>query len=110
MENRLFLFELLLSFLLFVTQLVLTTLYVLRVLEVQYLVLLLTSVNFAAPTIVMMSILILKCKFSGIPKGHEYKSRLRKLNWVVALWSCARLIRAISSFWDLNLFFGMMLE
>jgi len=85
-------------------------LYILRILEVESLVLLLTSVNFVTPSILVMSIFYLKCKFSGIPKRDEYKSRLRKLNWVVALWSFARLIRAISSIWDVNLFFGMMLE
>lgn len=90
----------LISFVLFGTQLAFTILYILRILEVQGLVLLLTWVNFAIPGILVMSIFYLKCKFSGVPKRDEYKSRLRKLNWVVALWSCARLIRAISSLWD----------
>lgn len=78
--------------------------------ELKGLVIFLMTVGFAMPAILVTSIFYLKCKFSGVPKRDEYKSRLRKLNWVVALWSLARLIRAISSIWDVNLFFGMMIE
>ena len=37
---------------------------------------LLTSLNFIIPSIIISSICYLKCKYSGIPKREEYKSRL----------------------------------
>lgn len=58
----------------------------------------------------MCSICYLKCKFSGIPKRDEYKSRLSKINLAVGIWSFARILRAITGLWDTTLFFVMMLE
>ena len=70
----------------------------------------LAIINFVMPISVLISILYLKCKFSGVPKRDEFKHRLKKLNMAVLIWSMSRFIRAISSLWDANLFFGMMLE
>lgn len=70
----------------------------------------LTCINFSLPSITIISIIYLKCKFSGVPKRDEYTTRLSKLEWAVFIWSITRFIRAITSLWDVNLFFGMMLE
>ena len=98
------------STILFATQIVLTILYVLKIVKAYNLVQALTCINFALPTMVVISIVYLKCKFSGIPKRDEYKTRLKKLNMAVILWSMTRYLRAITSLWDANLFFGMMFE
>jgi len=62
------------------------------------------------PSIVIISIMYLKLKFSGVPKKEEYKTRLRKLNWAVLIWSVGRLLRAVTSLWDMNAFSAMVLE
>lgn len=100
----------LISIVLISTQIVLTVLYSLRILKAYNLVLALTCINFTLPTITIVSVIYLKCKFSGVPKRDEYKTRLNKLEWAVVVWSFTRFIRAITSLWDVNLFFGMMLE
>jgi hypothetical protein len=68
------------SFVLFATQIVLTILYLLKLVKAYSLVQALTCINFALPSVVVISIIYLKCKFSGIPKRDEYKTRLKKLN------------------------------
>ena len=98
------------TFLIFSLQLVFTILYIFNIMEAEKLVELLTSINFFIPGLTIILVCYLKCKFSGIPKKDEYKSRLKKLNWAVSIWSVTRIIRAITSLWDTYLFFGMMLE
>ena len=70
----------------------------------------LTCTNFCLPGIVLISIMYLQCKFSGVPTINEFKSRFKKLHFAVLIWSFTRLARAISSIWDINILFGMMLE
>jgi hypothetical protein len=98
-----------LSFVLFSCQLIVSALYFFEVLTAKGLVLSLTWINFILPTIVIISVMYLHCKFSGVPKRDEYKSRLKKMQWAVSAWSVTRLIRAITSLWDINLLFGMMM-
>jgi hypothetical protein len=48
-----------------------------------------------------MSLVWLKCKFSGVPRIDEFKSKLSKLLMAVLVWSFARLFRGITSLWDI---------
>ena len=98
------------SFILFSLCIGFTILYILDIVKAPGLVLLLTIINFLMPTSVLISILYLESKFSGWPKREEYKHRLNRLNIGVFIWSISRYMRAVSSLWDANLFFGMMLE
>ena len=98
------------SIILISTQIVLTVLYILQIFKAWNLVVALTCINFALPTVMVAFIIYLKCKFSGVPKREEYKSRLDKLECAVMIWSFTRFVRAVSRLWDVNLFFGMMLE
>ena len=98
------------AFVLVSTHIVLTVLYILKILKAWNLVVALTCINFALPTVMLTFIIYLKCKFSGVPKREEYKSRLDKLECAVMVWSFTRIVRAVSSLWDVNLYFGMMLE
>ena len=68
--------------------------------EADKLVDLLTSINFIIPGLTIILVFYLKCKFSGIPRKDEFKNRLKKLNWAVAIWSATRITRAITSLWD----------
>lgn len=61
------------SFTLFVSQVVLTCLYVLSMLEADKLVLAITVINFVLPSLAVIGLIHLQCKFSGIPKKSEYK-------------------------------------
>ena len=74
------------------------------------LILALTVINFVLPLIMIISVIYLRFKFSGIPKRDEYKSRMKKLHWAVILWSVMRLTRAITSIWDINILFGMFID
>lgn len=82
----------------------------LQLLDAKRLVLTLTCINFCLPTIVIASVLYLQCQFSGVPRREEFKSRLKMIQWAVSVWSVTRLVRAISSIWDIEMLFGMMLE
>lgn len=67
------------SFTLFASQVVLTCLYVLNLLEADKLVLAITVINFVLPSLAVIGLIHLQCKFSGIPKKSEYKQRIKKL-------------------------------
>jgi hypothetical protein len=98
------------SFVLFSSQIVISILFMFKILEADDLVLALTVINFVLPSLAIIGILHLMCKFSGIPKREEYKSRLKKLQWASLMWSITRFIRAITSIWDINMLFGMMVN
>ena len=70
----------------------------------------LTVINFVMPSVVIGSVCYLNCKFSGIPKIDAFKSRLRKINIAVLIWSLTRITRAVTSLWDINFFFLMMFD
>ena len=74
------------------------------------LVLAITVINFVLPSLAVISVMYLQCKFSGVPKRDEYKSRLKKLHVAVIIWSITRFARAVTSLWDINLLFGMMVN
>ena len=61
------------SLILFAVQIFLTVLYILDILRAESIIICLTVLNFVIPSIVLLSIIYLKCKFSGIPKKEEYK-------------------------------------
>lgn len=96
--------------LLFVSQVLLTCAYVMNIMPASKLVRAFTVINFLFPSLVLMSLVWLKCKFSGVPRIDEFKSKLAKLLMAVLVWSFARLIRGITSIWDIELLFGMMFE
>ena len=74
------------------------------------LVLCITVINFVLPSLAVLSVFYLQCKFSGVPKRDEYKSRMKKLHMAVWVWSITRFMRAVTSLWDINLLFGMMIN
>lgn len=82
----------------------------LDILPADQLVLSITIINFVLPSLAVIGLIHLICKFSGIPKREEYKSRLKKLQTASIIWSCTRFARAITSLWDINLLFGMMIN
>ena len=100
----------LLSSLLFLSQVVFTGMYILKMIQAQDLIFILMAINCILPVCVTMVVLYFKCQFSGIPKREEFKSRLKKLQWAVAIWTVMRLGRAVTSIWDINILFGMMID
>lgn len=98
------------SFLLFSCQIIFTVLYMLNIMPADKLVLSITVINFSLPSLAVIGLIHLSCKFSGIPKREEYKSRLRKLQTASIIWSITRFFRAVTSLWDINLLFGMMIN
>ena len=98
------------SFGLFACQIVLSILFALKILPADNLVLAITVINFVLPSLAVLSVFYLQCKFSGVPKRDEYKSRLKKLHVAVIIWSITRFARAVTSLWDINLLFGMMIN
>lgn len=100
----------LVAFMLFAGQIAVTLLFILHVCKVDTLISFMTIINFAMPTIVMSSLCYLNCKYSGIPKIDSYKSRLKKMNMGVIIWSTTRLTRAVTSIWDQDIFIGGMTD
>ena len=98
------------SFLLFSSQIVFTVLYMLNIMPADQLVLTITVINFSLPSLAVIGLIHLSCKFSGIPKREEYKCRLKKLQTASIIWSITRFFRAVTSLWDINLLFGMMIN
>lgn len=96
------------AFALFASQIIVTILYILNYCQASYLVSVLTVINFAMPTVVIGSVCYLNCKFSGVPKIDAYRSRLKKINVAVMIWSLTRITRAVTSLWDLDLFLVVM--
>lgn len=96
----------LVAFMLFAIQIATTVLYVLKYCQADDLITCMTIINFVMPTIVIFSLCYLNCKFSGIPKIDAYKSRLKKMNLAVMIWSMTRITRAITSLWDQDIFLG----
>ena len=87
-----------------------TLLYILGILNVSVIIIFMTCINFTIPSILISWVMYLKCKYSGVPKKEEYRSRLKMLNSAVYIWTIARLLRAVSSLWDSKAFIGVMLE
>lgn len=100
----------LVAFLLFAGQIAITLLYILKYCYADDLIAVMTIINFAMPSIVLCSLCYLNCKYSGIPKIDAYKSRLKKMNMAVMIWSITRLTRAVTSIWDQDIFIGGMTD
>ena len=97
-----------LAFILLCFQILVTVLYILNYCSAKFLVDLETLINFTIPTMVIISICYLDCKFSGVPQIGQFRARLLLLKNAVSIWSATRMTRAIISFWDNNLVYGLL--
>ena len=97
-----------LSTLLFMSQLSLSFLFITDVIEMQLFIKALSITNLILPSLVVLSVLYLNCRFSGVPKREEYKSRLKFMHWAIGVWSVTRITRAILGVWDTSVFQGML--
>lgn len=98
------------SFALFILQCCFTLLYIFGKLSVVTLVDTATGIDFTIPCLLIIWVLYLKCKFSGVPCQDDYKKRLRKLNSAIFVWTIGRFLRAVSSLWDTKVLMLMMFE
>jgi hypothetical protein len=70
----------------------------------------LTVINFAAPSLVMLLMLLIAFKFSGSPlRSQVYYQKLKLLQIAVLVWSIARYLRAIGGMYESKMFYGMIL-
>ena len=99
-----------LSTLLFISQFSLSFLFITDVLSAKQIVMSLTLTNMILPTLVVSSLMYLKCRFSGVPKREDYKSRFKFMHWAISVWSITRIARAFAGFWDISILFGMILD